>query len=295
MAFCLVGAFTDQEQAMGEEAGSDNKVKETIEAVTALVKAVPIYQDALQPAAKQLGKSLETVGKVINVALAPVGALVWGYEKCQEFISTKVADRLKDVPPEDIITPKPNIAGPAIEALRYTGHEESLSDMYANLLATAMDKNTADGAHPAFVEIIKQFTPDEAKLIAFFLEERPLPIVHVRALKTGAVGGVTIANSLSLFGEQAKLEYQLAVPSYLNNLSRLGLISLPESHYTDEGIYDELEASEVVQQQVAIAAGIPDRTPKLVRRGVWLTNFGLQFGRACIMNRSDAISGAPQA
>ena len=149
---------------MGEESGGNTEVKGTIEAVTGLVKAVPIYEDMVQPVAKQLGKSLETVGKAINVALAPVGILVWGYDKCQDFIQTKVADRLKDVPPEDIITPKPNIAGPAIEALRYTGHEESLSDMYANLLASAMDKSTADGAHPAFVEIIKQLTPDEAKI-----------------------------------------------------------------------------------------------------------------------------------
>lgn len=277
---------------MGEEAGGDNKVKETIEAVTGLVKAVPVYEDALQPVAKQLGKSLETVGRAVNVALLPLKGLVWSFEEIEKFFTPKLIHNLKDVPLEDIVPPKINVAGPAIEALRFTGHEESLSDMYANLLATAMDKNTADGAHPAFVEIIKQLTPDEAKLMAFFLDDRPFPLVIVRALKTGAAGGVTIANSLSLFGAQAKLEYQLAVPSYLNNLSRLGLISLPESHYTDGGIYDELEASEIVQQHVAIAASMPDRTCKLVRRGVWLTDFGLQFGQACIMDRSGATSGS---
>ncbi|MDR6943028.1 hypothetical protein [Mucilaginibacter pocheonensis] len=38
----------------------ESNVKSTIEAVTGLVKAVPVYEDALQPAAKQVGKSLET-------------------------------------------------------------------------------------------------------------------------------------------------------------------------------------------------------------------------------------------
>jgi len=67
-------------------------------------------------------------------------------------------------PPDQIVVPKPNVAGPALEALRYTWHEETLSDLYANLLAaSSMDKSTADGAHPAFVEIIRQLTPDEAK------------------------------------------------------------------------------------------------------------------------------------
>lgn len=54
----------------------DNKVKETVEAVTGLVQAIPIYQDLAQPAVKQVGKALETIGKAINLALAPVGALV---------------------------------------------------------------------------------------------------------------------------------------------------------------------------------------------------------------------------
>jgi hypothetical protein len=277
----------DQEQVMGEEAGGDNKVKETIDAVTGLVKAVPIYQDALQPVAKQLGKSLETVGKAINVALAPVGILVWGYDKCQEFISTKVADRLKDVPPEDIITPKPNVAGPAIEALRYTGHEESLSDMYANLLAAAMDKNTASGAHPAFVEIIKQLTPDEAKLIAYFMKPRAFPIVSVRAdSKEAGQGGYDVALNVSLFGEKAGLALPDLVPSYLDNLARLGLIDIRAVSYTDVTHYDELEGSGKVASHKA-EVELSGHIFHLVRGGVSVTNLGKQFGRVCVNGRQE--------
>ena len=144
------------------------QVTEIANAVAAVVKEVPVYQDAIQPAAQELGKALGTVAKLVNIALAPVSGLVWGYEQIREFTATKVAEKLKGVPEEEIITPKPNVAGPAIEALRYTGHEESLSEMYANLLATAMTKDKASLAHPAFVEIIRQLTPDEAKILALF-------------------------------------------------------------------------------------------------------------------------------
>jgi hypothetical protein len=279
----------DQGQAMSEEAGGDNKVKETIEAVTGLVKAVPIYQDALQPAAKQLGKSLETVGKVINVALAPVGALVWGYEKCQEFISTKVADRLKDVPPEDIITPKPSVAGPAIEALRYTGHEESLSDMYANLLAAAMDKNTAEGAHPAFVEIIKQLTPDEAKLIAYFLEDLPFPLVTLRSQHSNfELGGYDVAVNVSLFGRNANLEFPHLTPTYIDNLTRLGLVSTPKDfHYIDKGLYKELEASSELESCKKNAIVKEGYVFKVYQHGLKVTNLGEQFGKVCVKNRHE--------
>lgn len=273
---------------MGEESGGDNKVKETIEAVTGLVKAVPVYEDMVQPVAKQLGKSLETVGKAINVALAPVGILVWGYDKCQEFIQTKVADRLKDVPPEDIITPKPNVAGPAIEALRYTGHEESLSDMYANLLASAMNKNTADGAHPAFVEIIKQLTPDEAKIIPLLDGNRAYPLLTIRSnFKEELEGGIDVLMNFSLLGIQAEVEHPDLTPTYLNNLCRLGLAEIPGLGfaYAAAGIYDALESDPLVLRIKADIEADPGRVFKAVRGGLRVTPLGKQFGDVCVRGR----------
>lgn len=125
----------------------ETNVKATIDAVTGLVKAVPVYQDTLQPAAKQIGQSLETVKKTVNIALAPIKALVWGYEKIEEFITTRLSEKLKNVPEENITTPKPEVAGPAVEALRYSGHNPNLRELYANLLANAMDKSTIHLAH----------------------------------------------------------------------------------------------------------------------------------------------------
>src|SRR5207245_353571 len=143
----------------------ENKIRDAADAAKGILEAVPVYQDVVQPAAKEIGTALQTVAKTIHVVLAPVSALVWGYDQIKDFVSTKVAEKLRDVPPENIASPKPNVAGPALESLRYTGHEEALRDMYANLLAASMDTRTASGAHPAFVEIIRQLTPDEAKLV----------------------------------------------------------------------------------------------------------------------------------
>jgi hypothetical protein len=283
---------------MGEEEGSgSNMVKGTLEAATGLVKAIPIYEDAIQPVAKQIGKSLEIVGKAVNAALMPVQGLVWGAENIQGFLKDTLTKKLKDVPPEQIDSPKPNIAGPAIEALRYTGHEESLRDMYANLLASAMDKDTAAGAHPAFVEIIKQLTPDEAKLMGLFMQQRPLQIISVRANQINGDGGLTLAHNVSLFGEQAGVEVMSLVPSYIGNMSRLGLISIYSSEsYTDPGMYDELERSEQVQHYIALADATPGRQAFLVRGFVRLTDFGAQFGTVCVLSHTsqpqpDATAG----
>src|SRR5262245_737758 len=104
----------------------ENPVKSTVDAVTGLVQAVPIYEDALRPAAKELGKGLLVVAKTVNVALAPLGGLVWGYEKFREFVDTTLAEKLKNVPANQINTPPAHIAVPALEALRYTGDQAEL-------------------------------------------------------------------------------------------------------------------------------------------------------------------------
>src|SRR5262245_16824482 len=93
-------------------------------AVADILKEVPVYEDAVQPAAKEVGKSLQTIGRAVNVALSPVLGLVWGAEQIKSFIYERVGAKLEGVSPEDIQQPKPHIAVPAIDALRYTGGEE---------------------------------------------------------------------------------------------------------------------------------------------------------------------------
>ena len=70
---------------MGEEA---DIVKSSAEAIRDILREVPAYQDALQPAAQKFGaelvpigekvaQSLSTVADAVNVALLPLKALVW--------------------------------------------------------------------------------------------------------------------------------------------------------------------------------------------------------------------------
>ncbi|MCV4268243.1 DUF4393 domain-containing protein [Pseudomonas capsici] len=274
---------------MGEEENSstDNNVSATIDAVTGLAKAVPIYEDAIQPVAKQLGKSLEVVGRAVNVALMPVKGLVWSFEEIEKLFKPKLVNNLKDVPPEDIVPPKPNVAGPAIEALRYSGHEESLRDMYANLLAAAMDKKTADGAHPAFVEIIKQLTPDEAKLVSFFMQHRPFPIVNVVAVDEQNSGEIYIAINVSLFGSEAALQIPNMTPSYIDNLVRLGILEVRNKWaYNGNNIYTELEQCADVEKYKNSIVKNMRFTPRLDRGAVGLTNLGKHFGGVCVISKS---------
>ena len=43
--------------------------------------------------------------------------------------------------------------------------DNPLTELYLNLLARAIDKERCDEAHPAFVTIIEQMSPDEAMVM----------------------------------------------------------------------------------------------------------------------------------
>ena len=76
----------------------ENKIRDAADAIKGVVKAVPVYQDVVQPAAKEIGTALQTVTKSIHLALAPVSALVWGYEKIKDYLNKTLAEKLADVP-----------------------------------------------------------------------------------------------------------------------------------------------------------------------------------------------------
>ena len=106
-----------------------------------------------------------------------------------------------------------------------------------------MDTRTATGAHPAFVEIIRQLTPDEARLLRLFAQPRPFPLLNVRRevrVETAIErGGRDVLVHFSLLGWEAGCEFPDMTPAYIDNLCRLGLTEVPTfSEYTAPGIYD---------------------------------------------------------
>lgn len=79
-----------------------------------------------------------------------------------------------------IESPDPHIAVPALQYISYCMDNDELRDMYANLLANSMNKVVKNGVHPGFVEIIKQLSPDEARLLKQFKIETIVPTITVR-------------------------------------------------------------------------------------------------------------------
>jgi hypothetical protein len=216
-----IEVFEEEIATMAEE----NKIRDAADAIKGVAEAVPIYPDLLQPAVKELGKGLQTITKTVLIALAPFEITVWGYEKIKGFLSEEIPKRLANVPEERIISPKPSIAGPTIEALRFAANEPSLREMYANLLATSMDVETAQNAHPAFVEMIRQMTSDEARIIEFISLYGFIHVYEFSLLSPFDSSIFSRQKYIPKAKEAVGLVSSL-IPSYLDNLHRLGLISV---------------------------------------------------------------------
>ncbi|MDT7540178.1 MAG: hypothetical protein QOE33_82 [Acidobacteriota bacterium] len=269
-----------------------DKISDTAEVVKGIVEAVPVYQDVAQPAAKEIGTALQTVAKTIHIALAPLSMLVWSYEQIKSHLESELLEKFKNTPSERIVTPSPSIAGPAIESLRFNANEPSLRELYINLLATSMDADTAHNAHPAFVEIIKQISPDEARVIQVLAPTGVSPIVSAGSQYLHGIGersnhlDIEFLKHFSLLPYDANCLYPDLFPSYLDNLNRLGLVQLKEDYYlAGENIYERLENHPRVLEALADVKSKDysfRHIPSLRREALFLTNLGRQFCAACV-------------
>jgi hypothetical protein len=101
----------------------------------------------------------------------------------------KYRSRLEEVNEDKIVEVRPELGVPILEKLGYVSDEE-LSDLYINLLARASIAETAHFAHPAFIAIINNLTPDEALLLKAIGPAKDIPFLTAQLVDktTGAFG-----------------------------------------------------------------------------------------------------------
>ncbi|TQL66805.1 uncharacterized protein DUF4393 [Nocardioides albertanoniae] len=175
-----------------------------------------------------------------------------------------------------------NGAAPAAspERLRRTGEE---------LLRRSRDVWDDNERHPAFVAILNELAPDEARVLVLMLKEGPQPAVDV--VEGGLFGALrgsrTVAHGLTMIGPQASVRFPSLVPQYLDNLTRLGLVRQSEDPVADLVRYQVVEAQPDVLEAVHSTGGT-----RIKRRSILLTPFGQDFARACFAG-GDALDELP--
>ena len=119
------------------------------------------YDDAVKNPISTISSAVNNVLKFVSLPFTFLGLTADELTlKYRDFIS----DALKKTPPEKLAKPKALIISPLLENVKYIFEEDDLREMYANLLSCAMNSDVTSLVHPAFVEVLKQMSPLDAKL-----------------------------------------------------------------------------------------------------------------------------------
>jgi hypothetical protein len=158
------------------------------------------------------------------------------------------------------------------------------------LLRLSRDVRYEVDAHPAYERILSELAPDEGRVLRLLVLKGPQATVDVRTGgPLGIVKSSLIAPGLSMIGPRAGCRYVDRVPSYLNNLFRLGLIWFSRETLRDHLKYQVLEAQPDVLEAIHSVGAA-----KVVRRSIHLTPFGEDFCRVCLSGPADPVGGLPE-
>lgn len=253
------------------------------------------YQDIAHPAMAATGQVLGLIPQAINAALMPLHQWVAeGYYKLDE-TKKLLAEKLKNVSANDVVPPEIHIAVPALQAISYSMDNAEIRNMYANLLASSMMEKVKGDVHPAFVEIIKQLSPDEARILRYLNEKNVAqPMIALLLEKVGEnVWYDIITHFTNLYRTVPNLEYKdyNKVSVLLDNLSRQNLIVFHENNYISiPNEYEPLENDPVILNQMSQEAPANHRW-KIVKMYLELTSFGESFCRVCIADPAEKTIG----
>jgi hypothetical protein len=173
----------------------------------------------------------------------------------------------------------PQNAGSDVVETEERPTQSALRERGAELLRRSADVDLHDDeAHPAYVRILGELAPDEARILRLLVLEGPQPSVDVRT--GGPIGKLKdelVAPGLNMISMEAGLRRPEHVGRHLHNLYRLGLIWFSREQLADQARYQVLEAQPEVARAMADAG-----RGRTVRRSINLTPFGDDFCRMCL-------------
>ncbi|GAA3555910.1 Abi-alpha family protein [Amycolatopsis ultiminotia] len=155
-------------------------------------------------------------------------------------------------------------------------HLEPLRAAMAELLNHSIGFGRDRAREYLYAIILRQLTPDEARILAALSDGSPFPAIDVaERTAIGGTGRIVLRNA-STVGKAAGVTMADQVPGYLTRLIGLGLVELDEEVPALETQYEILLTDEAVREVEKQFKRI-----KVIRRTVHVSRLGAQFWQAC--------------
>lgn len=273
------------------------------------------------PKSKSVDKAIEnvtakpakTMGKVLD-SLIYLG----GHGIIQRAKKQKLLDRLdyesfketvtqgvSDIPKDKLRSPDFRVVASALDGAIYADPHSNIRDMFAKLIISSAHKDFSVYSHIAFVEIIKQLSPVDARIFQLLVYKAPVPLCKVFLLddpgfinlvKTYKNAGLSIDDENSNFVEFPNLkgtdisthhiiideiaESQYVISQSMDNLSRLGLIEISYEHALPGSSYSSFENDPVIADY--LSQNDEKTSYVLIPGSCHLTVFGKTFSKVCL-------------
>lgn len=262
-------------------------------------------KNVLPQTVEAIDHALSTVANTVNTVLTPIEYLNTHAKHCMDKVKLKLQKELAEVEPEKIITPPPYIAVPALTAASYCVDCNELHDLFAKLLAKSMNAETTYQVHPSFIEIIKQLSPFDAKLIketSILTTSTPSCSIRcqqksehyishykeISSLFKNTTAGYEIFRCITFFDNIDCHDYILLSQS-LENIMRLGLIVHDTTSAIEKAEFYKLFANKEIElkakeyNKILFGEDIKNDTEITFSSNVIdATNYGKQFYDICV-------------
>jgi hypothetical protein len=155
----------------------------------------------------------------------------------------------------------------------------TLQQMYDGLIEESNDVQHHEENHPAYVRVMQELTPDEARILRLLAVHGSQPALDIRTAGTFGFGSRLIKPGVTMIAAHAGCQDPDRVPSYLNNLHRLGLIWFSREMIGDVNSYALLEAQPDVMDAAEELGG--KNKIRNTLRSIELTAFGRNLCALC--------------
>ena len=262
-----------------------NTIKSFTEAaknVTEIVKE-PIHNLTNQPT-RTIGAGLSDIFELIFAGPKTLNAYV--QHKISQF-KQELENGIEKIPNDKRVEPPLNIVGPALEAARFYINEDEIRSLFTNLIVCSMHEDKCNSVHPAFVEIIKQLKPIDAKVFSLLVSNNNYGVANIIYIydthdnKFSFMSNFSIEINNFIPFDFVNVNNYKEIETSIDNLLRLNLISIS---YTTT--FKDLERYKTIENHSFYKSlnKKPDKDLTLdYQKGFWtVTPLGKNFAKACI-------------
>lgn len=226
-------------------------IKKISEVVGAL--GIPVNELSKNVLSKPTAELGEGLGNLFWLVFSPIHAARSSLEPRINKFKEDIVSKVAEIPVERVVDPPLNIVGPTLEAAKYHIEHDEIRELFAQLIASSMDSETQELTHPSFVEVIKQLSPFDAKILKLIKTNSSLPIASIRAYLDSDKTKISRPYSLIIDDIIPFPDMNIAnchhYRSAIKNLQRLSLITIDYINVVDgDNHYSLLDNHPILQE-----------------------------------------------